>query len=100
MNIGKSSGKARIIYVIIYFFGLIGGIIGYFLGHGRTKTHAKQAIILGILEILTGLFLVVGTTLTVSTAMPLTGFSISSISSLIGLIGILLGIFDITFLRK
>jgi uncharacterized membrane protein len=100
MNIGKSGLKARVIYVLIYIFGLVGGILGYIFGHGRTKTHAKQAIILWVISVI--LSLIIGAiTFTTLGWGSLISFStnIGSIAGILGIIGIILGIFDITFLK-
>ncbi len=79
MDIKKTSIRNRIIYAVIYFFGLLGGIVAYLFGKNRTKTHGKQAIILGLVEVII--------------AVALT--SIMSFYYLVLLIGLILGFMNI-----
>lgn len=79
MDMKSTSMRNRLIYGIIYFFGLLGGIVAYFFGKGRTKMHGKQAIIIGIIEVIIALVFAY----------------MSDIYYLVLLIGIILGLMNI-----
>jgi hypothetical protein len=82
MDMKKTSTRNRLIYAIIYFFGLLGGLVAYFFGKGRTKMHGKQAIVLGLLEVIVAIGL----------------SSMMSIYYVILLLGIILGLMNVIFI--
>lgn len=52
----KSSDEGNWIYIAIYFFGILGGIIGYVIANDnkKMKFHAMQAILLWVIAIVLG----------------------------------------------